>query len=242
MNFLYLAFKTSRKESTFALEIFVTMFKQMLDQLIGGAQSATSTISQKGFLNNPMLAGAGGGLLAGLLLSNKKIRRTGGTAALGAIAFNAYRNWQAKKNQSAGITPQPQQQPSQKMALDFGALPPSKQEDHSHVMLAAMVAAAKADGHFDERERQLIHEQTEKIGDANAVAWVQQEIYKPLDVNEIAALASSPEMAAEIYLASLIVVDEQNASEKTYLNSLAEKLRLDPQLRKEIEQQLANEA
>jgi len=215
------------------------MFKQMLDQLVGGAQSATSAISQKGLLNNPMLVGAGGGLLAGLLLSNKKVLRIGGTAALGAIAFNAYRNWQANKTQSVGFTPQ--QQPKQQATLDFGALPPAKQEDHSRVMLSAMVAAAKADGHFDERERQLIHEQTEKIGDANAVAWVQQEIYKPLDVNEIAALATSPEMAAEIYLASLIVVDEQNASEKTYLNSLAEKLRLDPQLRKEIEQQLAKE-
>jgi len=39
----------------------------------------------------------------------------------------------------------------------------------------------------------------------------------------------------------LVVIDinGQNENEKTYLDTLAEKLGLDPQLRKEIEQQLA---
>lgn len=67
---------------------------------------------------------------------------------------------------------------------------------------------------------------------------MQQEIRKPLDAARIAALATSPELASEIYLASLMVIDEQNEREKIYLNSLAEKLGLDPQLRLEIEQQL----
>ena len=68
----------------------------MLDKLVWVAQSATSAISQQGLLNNPMLAEAGGDLFAGLLLSNKKVRRIGGTAVLGAIAFNPYRNWQMR--------------------------------------------------------------------------------------------------------------------------------------------------
>ena len=161
-----------------------------------------------------------------------KALKIGGTAALGAIAYNAYRNWQTNKNQP--------QQPTQQAALNFGSMPPAVQEDHCRVMLAAMIAAAKADGNFDEREQQLIHEQLGKSNDPDVVAWVQKEINKPLDVNEISALASSPELAVEIYLASLIVIDEQSAPEKKYLNSLAEKLKLDPQLRKEIEQQLAN--
>jgi len=72
------------------------------------------------------------------------------------------------------------------------------------------------------------------------LGWVQQEINKPLDVSKIAALATSPELASEIYLASLIVIDEQNEREKAYLNSLAEKLGLEPQLRREIEQQMVN--
>ena len=232
--------------------------KQMLDQLVqtvqGMATGNTASSQQQtgigGLLSNPTvtgaLSGAGGGLLAGLLLGNKNVRNiggnvaaVGGAAALGAIAFKAYRNWQANKNTSTGVSAQNfQQQPQQ--VLDFDNLPAAKQEDHSRAMLTAIIAAAKADGNFDERERQIIHEQTAKIGDPETTAWVQQEINKPLDVNRVAALVSSPELAAEIYLASLFVINEQNELEKAYLNSLAEKLGLEPQLRREIEQQLAH--
>ncbi len=210
--------------------------KQMLDQLMqtaqGMAANTAAPLKKSGIsdiLSNPMVAG-GGGLLAGLLLGNKKVRKmggkvavVGGAAALGAIAFKAYRNWQANKNTSTGIPAQDDQQPQQSV-LDFDNLPAAVQEKNSRAMLTAIIAAAKADGHFDEHERQMIHEQTQKIGDAETTAWVQQEIYKPLDVNQIAALATSPELAAEIYLASLVVIDEQNECEKMYLNSLAEKM------------------
>ena len=212
------------------------MFKEMLDQLMAGAQSATAAITKDG-LKNPMVAGAGG-VLAGLLLSNKNGLKIGSVAALGALAFNAFRKWQTNNTQSADANVA--QQPD----ANFNALPSEKQEDHSHVILAAMVAAAKADGEFDEQEQQMIHEQVVKFGDPDLATWVQQETNKPLDVNEITALVTSPEMAAEVYLASLIVIDidGQNESEKAYLDTLAEKLGLDPQLRKEIEQQLAANA
>ncbi len=227
--------------------------KQMLDQLMQTAQGmATNTASPSkksgisDILSNPMVAG-GGGLLAGLLLGNKKVRKMGGTvaavggaAALGAIAFKAYRNWQASKGTSTDAPAQDYRQQPQQTDLDFDNLPTAVQEENSRAMLTAIIAAAKADGHFDERERQMIHEQTQKIGDTETTAWVQQEIYKPLDINQIAALATSPELAAEIYLASLMVIDEQNEREKTYLNSLAERMGLEPQLRREIEQRLDN--
>jgi len=217
--------------------------RQMLDQLVQTAQG-TGASQQKsgigGILSNPMVTGAGGGLLAGLLLSNKKVRKVaavGGTAALGAVAISAYRNW---KNQSTGVSAQNVQQQPQQVVLEFDSFPPAKQEDHSRAMLTAIITAAKADGHFDERERQIIREQTEKIGDPETTAWVQQEINKPLDVNQIASLATSPELAAEIYLVSLIVIDEQNEREKAYLNLLVEKLGLEPQLQMDIERQMAH--
>jgi len=122
--------------------------------------------------------------------------------------------------------------------LEFGNLSAAIQEDHSRVMLTAFIAAAKADGQIDEREQQMI-QSLDKEGDAETKAWIQQELSKPLDAAQVAALATSPELAAEIYLASLIVIDDQNEQEKKYLDSLAEKMKLAPQLRKEIEQQLA---
>jgi uncharacterized membrane protein YebE (DUF533 family) len=209
-----------------------------------------------GLFNNPAvtgaLSGAGGGLLAGMLLGNKKVRKVGGkvaavggAAALGAIALKAYQNWQGNRSMQQQYAPQAPvgtqdiwKQP-QHNVLDFNCMPEQQQEEYSRAMLAAMVAAAKADGHFDSREQQIIQEQITKIGDAETTAWVQQEIRKPLDAARIAAMATSPELASEIYLASLMVIDEQNEREKAYLNSLAEKLGLAPQLRLEIERQLA---
>lgn len=242
--------------------------KEILGQLIQSPQGMTASqpgaASQGsllegigGLLKNPAvtgaLSGAGGGLLAGLLLGNKKVRSVGGkvaavggAAALGAIALKAYQNWQGNRSsmqqQAAQGMPANTQvmwkQPQQNV-LDFNCMPEQQQEDHSRAMLAAIVAAAKSDGHFDAREQQMIQEQITKIDDAETTAWVQQEIRKPLDAARIAALATSPALASEIYLASLMVIDEQNEHEKTYLNTLAEKLGLDPQLRLEIEQQLA---
>jgi uncharacterized membrane protein YebE (DUF533 family) len=41
-------------------------------------------------------------------------------------------------------------------------------------------------------------------------------------------------MAAEMYLASLLTVDEQNFMEKTYLQELARQLKLDPALQEQL--------
>ena len=210
--------------------------KQLLDQVMSANQTGSAdTVSSMvvDFLKNPAklsaLAG-GGGLLTALISKSKIVSRIGvfgGVAALGDAAFKAYSNWQAK-NSGAASSPQT-------AALDFGTLPTATQEEHSRAILVAMVAAAKADGTFDEHERHLILKETQKAGNAETTAWVQQEINKPLSADAVARLARTPEMAAEIYLASLLVIDEQNAAEKNYLDLLATKMNLSPQLRDEIE-------
>lgn len=239
--------------------------KEILGQLMQGAQGMAapgggSALSQGRLsgglgelLGNPAvtgaLSGAGGGLLAGLFLGSKKARSiggkvalAGGAAALGAMAFKAFRNWQAGRNTAAEPATQAmwqsqQNRQPQQPALDFNCLPDEQQEDHSRAMLAAIIAAAKADGRFDEREQQMIREQVAKAGDAETAEWVQQEIRKPVDAGRIAALATSPALAAEIYLASLIAADEQNEHEKAYLDSLADRMGVEPALRREIERQ-----
>ncbi len=70
---------------------------------------------------------------------------------------------------------------------------------------------------------------------------MQQELAKPLDPAEVAGAASTPEVAAEMYLASLLVVDEQNYMERSYLQELARQMRLDPALQQELDAQ-ASEA
>ncbi len=194
-----------------------------------------------------LLSGAGGGLLAGgalgLLLGNKKLRKTGGKvagnlavygglAALGAVAYKAYSNYQ--KNQASAPQGEPQ---------TVDRLPDAQVEQHSNAILRALIGAAKADGHIDDKERALIDGEIEKLsGDAQMTRWFDQELRKPLDPAEIARSATTPEMGAEMYLASLLVVDEQNYMEKAYLGELARQLKLDPALVQELDNQVAGMA
>lgn len=220
----------------------------LLDQLLKSGQELLGKQAGKGAGGKPslgagglggLLSGAGGGALGGtalgLLLGNKSARKYGGKvltygglAALGVIAYKAYGNWQA--NQAQGQQREPQ-------TLD--RLPPAQAEQHCQAVLRALVAAAKSDGHIDERERELIEgEFTRLDSDRELQHWLHAELNKPLDPAEVARAAQTPEMAAEMYLASVMMVDQENFMERAYLDELARQLRLDPALRQELETQV----
>jgi len=55
----------------------------------------------------------------------------------------------------------------------------------------------------------------------------------------VAATAAGPEMAAEIYLASVMVVDDTTTMERAYLDELARQLKLEPGLKAELEARTA---
>ncbi|MDT4790713.1 hypothetical protein FQZ97_231380 [compost metagenome] len=218
----------------------------LLDQLLKSGQDLlqqkAAGKSGNGSDLGSLLKGAGGGALAagalGLLLGNKSARKLGGKAltygglaALGVLAYKAYGNWQAQQATA------PQNEPR---TLD--RLPALQAEQHSQAILKALVAAAKADGHVDARERQLIEEELAKLTqDAELRHWLDAELNKPLDPAEVARAASTPEMAAEMYLASVLMVDEEHFMERAYLEELARQLRLDPALKAELEQQVRQE-
>lgn len=216
----------------------------LLDQLLKSGQQmlekqggATKPGSASGGLGG-LLSGAGGGLLGGgalgLLLGSKKARKYGGKAltygglaALGVLAYKAYGNWQANQRVAAA---EPQ---------TIDRLPPAQAEQHSQAVLRALVAAAKSDGHIDERERALIEgEFTRLDSDRELQHWLHAELNKPLDPAEVARAAQTPEMAAEMYLASVMMVDQENFMERAYLDELARQLRLDPGLRQALEAQV----
>ena len=202
-----------------------------LGGLLGGSSGKASG---KGDLGS-MLKGAGGGAALAMLLGNKRVRKVGGKvavygglAALGVIAYKAYGNWQAKQ---AGA---PQGEPQ---TLD--RLPAPQVELHSQAILKALVAAAKADGHVDERERELIEGEFTKLSsDIETRHWLQAELNKPLDPADVARAASTPEMTAEMYVASVLMVDEEHFMERAYLDELARQLQLDPSLKAELEAQV----
>lgn len=216
--------------------------QSMLDQLL---KSGLSMLDNQGAA--PVASGLGlgklgpgvavGGVL-GLLLGTKRGRSMGGAAlkygsvaALGAVAFRAYSQWQA---QQAATTPATANAPVRTVNL----LPAPEAEAHSRAMLQAMVAAAKSDGHLDERERGLIDSELLRLlADAGERSWLEAELRRPLDPAEVAKAAATPEIAAEMYLASLLVVDDTSFMERAYLDELARQLRLPAGLKAELETQ-----
>lgn len=187
---------------------------------------------------------AAGGALA-LLLGSKRGRKIGGSAlkygsvaALGALAFKVYQDWQANQANQASQAAAARPAPAPVRAFD--ALPAPQVEQHSQAMLGAMIAAAKADGHMDDRERELVEAELHRLeADPALRRWVDDQLRRPVDPVAVAAPATSPEIAAEIYLASVLVVDETTVMERAYLDELARQLRLDPGLKADLERRAA---
>ncbi|MDX9701077.1 MAG: tellurite resistance TerB family protein [Rhodocyclaceae bacterium] len=96
------------------------------------------------------------------------------------------------------------------------------------LMLRAMISAAKADGHVDDREMERI---VGKIGTDGITAeerqFVLDELRRPLDLAALVADVPNPVVAAEVYVASLLAIDLDTPAEAAYLQQLAALLRLD---------------
>ncbi|WP_272164911.1 tellurite resistance TerB family protein [Vibrio diabolicus] len=207
------------------------LLKQGADAL--GKQTNNIKSSSNSSSLKTLGAGAVGGGLIGMLMGSKKSKKmtkkigsgalkVGGAAALGALAYKVYNDWQSKQSgQGVHETFDPDD------------------SKHSVLILKAMIGAAKADGHVDEEEMARIEQALVDMGaDEHVRQLVQQELNKPLDPAEIANQATSPQQASEIYLASLIVADEQNFMEKAYLQELAKQLQLSPEVTQQLEVQM----
>jgi len=174
------------------------------------------------------LGGRGGSSAGG----NSQGRSAGGVnyaalASLGMMAYQAYQSWQ--RSQAAA----PQQ-----AVRTVDQLSGPEAEDHSHAILRALIAAAKADGRIDEQEQQLIYAEIKRhTSDPQLQQWLDEEVSKPLDAAEVAQSAQDPAMAAEMYLASVMLVDDQQPAERAYLDELAGALQIDPTLQVHLEQQ-----
>lgn len=185
------------------------------------------------------LGGLLGGLLGGSGLGGATPQgRTSGNryaalASLGMMAFQAYQAWQqqqASNVQSAAVAPEALR------TVDLLAGPEA--EAHSHAILRALIAAAKADGRIDEQEQQLISSELGRhTDDPDLQQWLDAEVARPLDAADVAQAADGPGMAAEMYLASVMLVDQQQAAERNYLDELAAALGIEPELQLHLEQQ-----
>jgi uncharacterized membrane protein YebE (DUF533 family) len=195
----------------------------LLDRLLGAGKSLldeTGVTTQQGTVTDFGKGAAIGGL-AGLLLGGKtgrKLATYGGLAALGTMAWRAYTQGKSQDG------------------------PPWAEGDRStgesSAVLRAVLAAARVDGHIDERERKLIDREIVRHGGDSALrAWVEKELSAPLDPQAIAdEVAGDPRMASEVYLASSLVIGKADFLERAYLDHLAEHLGLDKDLQRRLEE------
>ena len=103
-----------------------------------------------------------------------------------------------------------------------------------------MIAAAKADGHIDAAEQKRIFAKLDEAQmDSEAKAFLMDELRKPLDIDAIVKLATTQELAVEIYTASCMAIDPDDAAEQAYLAMLAARLKLMPELKAAIEKEVA---
>jgi uncharacterized membrane protein YebE (DUF533 family) len=175
-----------------------------------------------GGTNNLALGGLGA--LAGALLGGGK-RSMGGAlggglmAMLGVMAFQALRN---RAGQKATVP--------LGLAVPQTAAQKAELGRNTGLVLRAMVNAAKADGKIDSGEIERLMGKVRESGvDAEAQQFLQDAMGRPMETDElIAAARGKPELAAQLYAASLLAIEVDTPAEKKYLESLAAGLGLEP--------------
>jgi len=213
-----------------------------LGGMLGGASGKSS---QSGGILGNILAEAGkavggtqnlalGGLgaLAGSLLGGGK-KSVGGALGGGVMALLGVMAFQALKAR-AGQTA--------KVPLGL-AVPQSKAQEaelerNTQLVLRAMLNAAKSDGQIDEGEIRRILGKVEENGvDQQARDFLVAEMKKPMETEVlIAAGKGKPELAAQLYSASLLAIEVDTPAEREYLEKLASGMRLDPEVTSRIHQ------
>jgi uncharacterized membrane protein YebE (DUF533 family) len=214
--------------------------QKLLQQVLSGKSGAAADSGGKkglGGISSEHVTGAAIGGLAGLLLGSKSVRKIagpvaqlGGMAAVGTLAYQAWQAWQANQAGQTATLP--------KQSAETAFLPqnPVQRNETSLMILSAMIAAAKFDGHIDAAEQEKIFAKLdEEQLPAEEKAFLMDQFRRPLSIPDLAALAKSPKQAAEIYTASVLAIQPDVPTEITYLNNLSSALNLDAGLRSNID-------
>ena len=223
--------------------------KKLLDQFlgsqipgVGGSVRDRAGDAIQMAKDNPLKTGA----LAAVLLGTKTGRSIAGNAVtIGGLAAIAGLGYQAWKNYQAGQAPAaPSDAPTANNPVllpppaesGFGTASPATSNEFVLVLIRAMIAAAKADGHIDDAERVLIMDKV-KAADVSgeAASFIERELSEPTDIDALVAAAVTEEQKVELYTASRLTIEPDSRAERGYLDLLAGRLGLPDQLVDHIE-------
>ena len=208
--------------------------QDMLGGLLGGGQSVLNRAGQA-VGGNDNLAAAGIGALLGAL-TGKPSSSMGGLGGglmglLGMMAFKALKN--------AG---QPAQAPAAMgNAMGMGGAPqrsPQSQEQDAELIFTAMIDATKADGQIDQEELKRLTSKLQSTGlGQEGMNFIISKLQAPMATDKlVAATRGRPELAAQIYSASLMAIEVDTAAERDYLDRLANAMGLSVDVARNIEQ------
>ena len=181
--------------------------------------------------DNPMQAGGIGAVLGSVLgggsSSVSGAIKGGALAMLAGIAYKAFAN--------AAQSAQPGAAPSFGGDIPLGIKPPETPseakalENTAALVIRGMIAVAKSDGQVSPDEIQRIVGKLKEAGmGADAEAWILDQLRQPLDLDALVAAIPTPEVAAQVYAASLLAVEVDTPAERQYLADFVAKTGLDP--------------
>ena len=173
--------------------------------------------------------GSAGGGLADLL--GGVLGGGGGNSELADLvsaALNQYGE-QSQQNLAGNVTPRRFEDHSPKLSYDDA----SRQ---ATMMINAMLNAAKADGRFDNEERDKIAGRLGDLSDEE-ITYINNELSRPLDVDGFVR-SVPPHSANQVYAMSLMAIDLDTNPEAQYLHQLAQGLGIAPDTVNQIHRQL----
>lgn len=204
---------------------------QQLQTVLAKKKHGTSGL---GDLLGPGALGGLAGVLAGSKASRKLLTKFGGKALLlgggaaaGALLWNKYKDRLRTAYPPASGT-------------DGQQTPPDQRAER---LIAALVFAAKSDGHIDEAEQAAIEKHIQQAGyGAQAESLIKQAMARPLDPQWLAAGVKNEEEALELYVLSCAAVDIDHFMERSYLTALGDALNIPQDVRDGIQRDIAAES
>jgi uncharacterized membrane protein YebE (DUF533 family) len=228
---------------------------KILGQILNSGQAIDGKPFDAKSLAGGMLVGGLAGAMTGK--AGKKIASTalqlGGAAAVAGLAYSAYQKYKAGQPVPGATQPTGPAQShtaagpwsTRGDVIDVAPLqethflPPPQDtagtQSLSLKLIRAMIGAAKADGQIDGTETDRIFGHIDTLGLSDEErGFLLSEINTPLTAREVAASATSPEEAAELYAVSVMAVNPRGLAERLYLSDLSRQLKLEPALAKTI--------
>ncbi len=202
--------------------------QDILSSLMGAGQTLKNRVG------GDNLAAGGIGALLGALMggsSSTTANSLGGgmMGLLGMMAYKALKNSMGGASASSSLQSQSQSyvQPT-----------PQQQNSDAEIILLAMIDAAKADGQVDSGELGKIMNTMKSSGiGQEGMNYVIQKLQGPMETAKIiSAVRGRPELAAQVYSASLMSIEVDTEAERKYLDKLAKAMGLTPEVVRNIEQ------